>query len=70
MLAKAASKNGWNSTLLIDGSQVDKSLARAAGNLPKFDVLPQQGANVVDILRRDFLVLTQVAVEQLEARLS
>lgn len=70
VLAKAASKNGWNSTLLIDGSQVDKGLARAAGNLPKFDVLPQQGANVVDILRRDFLVLTQVAVEQLEARLS
>ena len=32
-------------------------------------MLPQQGANVYDILRRDTLVLTQDAVEALEARL-
>jgi large subunit ribosomal protein L4 len=33
-------------------------------------VLPQQGANVYDILRRDTLVLTRAAVAELEARLA
>lgn len=69
-LAKTAAKNGWTSALVIDGAGLDANLARAAGNLPGFDVLPQQGANVVDILRRDLLVLTRAAVEQLEARLA
>jgi len=48
---------------------VDENFARAARNLPKVDVLPQQGANVYDILRRDLLVLTRDAAQQLEARL-
>jgi large subunit ribosomal protein L4 len=60
---------GWNSVLIIDGSAVDENFARAARNLPRVDVLPQQGANVYDILRRDTLVLTRAAVEHLEARL-
>jgi len=60
---------GWESVLIIDGASVDAGFARAARNLPKVDVLPQQGANVYDILRRDTLVLTREAAEQLEARL-
>ena len=60
---------GWESVLIIDGAEVDEGFARAARNMPKVDVLPQQGANVYDILRRDTLVLTRAAVEQLEARL-
>jgi large subunit ribosomal protein L4 len=60
---------GWGSVLIIDGSVVDEGFARAARNLPKVDVLPQQGANVYDILRRDTLVLTRDAAQQLEARL-
>ena len=48
--------------LIIDGAAVDENFARAARNLPKVDVLPQQGANVYDILRRDTLVLTRDAV--------
>ena len=59
---------GWDSVLIIDGA-VNENFARAARNLPKVDVLPQQGANVYDILRRDTLVLTREAVQQLEARL-
>jgi large subunit ribosomal protein L4 len=59
---------GWESVLIIDGA-IDEGFAKAARNLPKVDVLPQQGANVYDILRRDTLVLTRQAVEQLEARL-
>jgi large subunit ribosomal protein L4 len=60
---------GWASVLIIDGAAVDEGFARAARNLPKVDVLPQQGANVYDIMRRDTLVLTRDAAQQLEARL-
>ncbi len=61
---------GWGSVLIIDGAAVDDNFARAARNLPRVDVLPQQGANVYDILRSDTLVLTRDAVAALEARLT
>ena len=68
-LAKAVAKLGWASALIIDGPEVNAHLKRAAANIPGLDVLPQQGANVYDILRRDTLVLTKDAVQHLEARL-
>jgi len=68
-LAKKFAALGWSSVLIIDGAQVDAGFAKAARNLPLVDVLPQQGANVYDILRRETLVLTKGAVEALEARL-
>lgn len=68
-LARKLTKLGWSSALVIDGSTIDQNFARAARNLPGIDVLPQQGANVHDILRRDTLVLTKDAVQALEARL-
>ena len=61
---------GWRSVLIIDGPEVDPGFGRAAANLPEVDVLPQQGANVYDILRRDRLVLTRAAVKHLEERLA
>lgn len=68
-LAEQIAKRGWTSVLVIDGPEVNENFARAARNLPQVDVLPQQGANVYDILRRDVLVLTKDAVQHLEARL-
>ena len=68
-LAKRFAKLGLSSVLIIDGAAVDANFARAARNLPHVDVLPQVGANVYDILRRDTLVLTKDAVQHLEARL-
>lgn len=68
-LAKSLGALGWHSVLLIDGAEVNENFARAARNIPLVDVLPQQGANVYDILRRDTLVLTKDAVAALEARL-
>ena len=68
-LAKRFEKLGWNSVLIIGGPVLDENFTRAARNLPEVDVLPQQGANVYDILRRDTLVLTRDAVQHLEARL-
>jgi large subunit ribosomal protein L4 len=68
-LVKRLDKLGWSSALIIDGPELDANFARAAANIPGLDVLPQQGANVYDILRRDTLVLTREAVKHLEARL-
>ena len=70
VLAQRLGKLGWSSALVIDGDEVDAGFAQAARNLVEVQVLPQQGANVYDILRRDQLVLTRKAVENLEARLT
>ena len=59
---------GLTSALIIDGAQVDTGFANAARNIPNVDVLPVQGINVYDIVRREKLVLTKAAVEALEAR--
>ena len=68
-LAKQLEKLGWHSALIIDGAEVDKNFSLAARNIKGIDVLPQQGANVYDILRRDTLVLTKGAIEKLVERL-
>ncbi len=62
-------KLGWSSALILSGAEVDKNFALASGNIVGIDVLPQKGANVYDILRRDTLVLTKDAVAYLEALL-
>ena len=61
-------KLGITSALIIDGSDVNENFARAARNIEKIDVLPVQGINVYDILRRDYLVLTKAAIDSLEER--
>ncbi len=61
-------KLGITSALIIDGSNVNENFARAARNIDKIDVLPVQGINVYDILRRDHLVLTKAAIDSLEER--
>jgi len=61
-------KLDWANALIIDGATVDQNFALAARNIPQIDVLPVQGINVVDILRRHKLVLTKAALEALEAR--
>ncbi len=61
---------GLSSVLVIDGHDVNKNFLLAASNIIGVDVLPQQGANVYDILRHDELVLTEAAVKCLEERLA
>jgi len=67
-LSERLGKLGLPNVLVIDGAEVDTNFALAARNLPHIDVLPIQGINVYDILRRDTLVLTKAALEALEAR--
>src|SRR5262249_60545396 len=57
-----------SNALIIDGSEIEPAFALAARNIPNNDVLPVQGINDYDILRRKSLVLTKAAVEALEAR--
>jgi large subunit ribosomal protein L4 len=67
-LAERFEKMGLSSALIIGGAEVDVNFARAARNIPQIDVLPIQGINVYDILRREKLVLTRAAIDALEAR--
>lgn len=69
-LKATLAKCGIGNALIIGGAEIDAMFSRAASNIPLLDVLPQQGINVYDILRRDTLVLTKDSVAHLEERLS
>ena len=68
-LLASLGKIGVVNGLIVGGSTLDENFAKAARNIPNLDVLPSQGANVYDILKRHTLVLTKDAVQDLEARL-
>ena len=67
-LAASFAKLGLTNALVIGGAELDVNFKRAASNIPNIDVLPIQGINVYDILRRGTLVLSKAAVEALEER--
>ena len=62
-------KLGVDNALIVGGAELDSAFVNAARNIPLVDVLPQQGINVYDILRRDVLVLSKDAATHLEERL-
>lgn len=68
-LVEKLSTLGLKSALIVAGAEIENNFALASRNIPNIDVLPVQGANVYDILRREKLVLTKAAVTALEARL-
>ena len=59
---------GLSSALIVGGAEIDENFGKAARNIRQVDVLPIQGINVYDILRRDKLVLTRAALTALEER--
>lgn len=67
-LATQFGKMSLANALIIDGAELEANFAIAARNIPNIDVLPIQGINVYDIMRRKTLVLTKAAVDALEAR--
>ncbi|MGL4975927.1 MAG: 50S ribosomal protein L4 [Bosea sp. (in: a-proteobacteria)] len=67
-LKEQFAKLGLSSALVIGGAEIDVNFGLAARSIPNVDVLPVQGINVYDILRREKLVLTRAAVDALEAR--
>jgi large subunit ribosomal protein L4 len=68
VLVERFGKLGLANALIIGGSEIETNFQRAARNIKNVDVLPVQGINVYDILRREKLVLTKAAVDALEAR--
>ena len=67
-LAERFRSLGLTNALIIDGAAIEDNFRLAARNIPGIDVLPVQGINVYDILRRDKLVLTRAAVDALKER--
>ncbi len=68
-LAASFAKTGLDDAIIIDRRRSAANFALAARNIPKIDILPVEGVNVYDIIRREKLVLTRAAVDALEARL-
>jgi large subunit ribosomal protein L4 len=60
---------GVSNALVIGGEKLENGFVRAAANIPLIDVLPSQGLNVYDAVRRDVLVMTKDAVDFIEERL-
>ena len=60
---------GVSNALIIGDENLDSQFAQAAANIPLVDVLPSQGINVYDAVRRDMLVMTKEAVNYVEERL-
>lgn len=67
-LAASLGKLGITNALFIGGTELDNNFCLAAKNIPNVDVLPVQGINVYDILRRGKLVLSKDAIAALEER--
>jgi large subunit ribosomal protein L4 len=67
-LRAGLAKLGLKNALVIAGPEVDANFRLASRNIPNFDVLPNAGLNVYDILRRETLVLTKAAIEGIAAR--
>lgn len=68
-MVSAFGKLGLKSAVIVDGPAFDSGFERAARNIPQIDLLPVQGINVLDVLRRQKLVLTKAALAALEERL-
>ena len=61
-LTSKLAKMEIDSALFIDGKDVEKNFENAVRNIPKTDFLPISGLNVYDIIRRNFLVISEKAL--------
>lgn len=60
-------KFGWDKVLIID--ELNEKLERSSRNVPRIRVLRTEGLNVYDIVKYEWIVLTQRAVEKIQSRL-
>ncbi|MGB8330557.1 MAG: 50S ribosomal protein L4 [Polyangiales bacterium] len=67
-LAEVLDKLEVNGSALIVDRKENEKLRLSARNLQNHSVLPPEGVNLYDLLRHEHLVLTQTAVQALEAR--
>ena len=69
-VAKAFKGMNLDKVLIILGGEPDKNFVLGSANIKHVNTLPAIGANVLDILKHDHLILNQAAVQELEERLS
>ncbi len=68
-LKKSLKKLGITNAIFVGGEKIEKNFNLAASNIPLIDVLPQQGANVYDFLKREILIISKDALKYFEKRL-
>ena len=56
------------SILFIGGKKIEKNFLNASKNIPNIDVLPSQGLNVYNILKRDYLFISEDALNFINER--
>jgi large subunit ribosomal protein L4 len=70
LLVKNLQKMAVDSAIFIDAQEFDKNFELATMNIPNIDILPVQGINVYDMLKRDKLFITKAALKEIEGRLN
>ena len=60
---------GLKNVLVVSGKEIERNLIRAANNIMNVDILPHQGLNVYDIVKRDNLIIIDDALKFVEERL-
>ena len=54
--------------MFLVGKKIEKNFLNASKNIPNIDVLPSQGLNVYNILRRDYLFISEDALNFINER--
>jgi len=67
-LSSKLAKMDIDSALFIDGKDLEKNFKSAVKNIPKTDFLPVSGLNVYDIIRRNFLIISEKALSGINER--
>ena len=68
-LKKKLDAMGLKNVLVVSGKDIDQNFIRAANNIMNVDILPHQGLNVYDIVKRDNLIIIDDALKFVEERL-
>ena len=59
-----------DSALFVGGSKIQDNFLYASKNIPNIDILPYQGMNVYNIMKRDYLVISEEALNSINTRFS
>lgn len=68
LLKEKIKKFDVKSALFIGGNEIETNFLNASKNIPNVDVLPSQGLNVYNIFRREFLFLSEDALNSINER--
>lgn len=69
LLAAKLDKFPGKSVFVIDGNDLDKNFSLASKNIFGVVAVPQLGANVYDIIKHDYVILSRDGLQALEERL-